>query len=206
MERKALVTMALGAVLVAVIAGGAEKVPLGVASLTSNDARVRARAHNDILAQRNETVRQLIAILRTKDIDRSVDGPLHRAIRLLGEMRAAEAVGPLRDLLTYLPEGRRTITESIPSEAYYPATVALCQIGRPAINAMELAIRNSKDETERQLAAWVIMGVEGKEHALARMDHLVATRNLGKQHYQEAADYIRTYRPVSRPPRRPRRD
>ncbi len=161
----------------------------------------RQAAAKQILEQREQTIQQLIAILHEKGINRDFGGPLHLAIDLLGKLRAPQAVPHLCKLLTYLPEGEAMRHETIPSEAYYVAAVALWRIGGPAVNAMEVTIRKSKDDTERKLAAWVIMQIEGKEQALARMDRWAGSRRIGADHFRQAKTFIETYKPVFEHPR-----
>jgi len=181
--------------------GYGEKMKTSIASaLLSTEPLTRQAAFDQVVGERKTTVQELISILGRSNVDRLYQGPLHRAIVLLGELRAKEAVAPLSGLLSYVPQDFET-EEQIPTEAYYVATVALVEIGFPAIEAMLAKIRNADDKLERELAAWVIMEIEGKEQALNRIEALTrraAARTTGR--FQGAARYIETYEPTFEPP------
>lgn len=145
-----------------------------------------------VLGQRGATIRQLILVLGEDGVDRSYRGPLHVSITLLGKLRAAQAVEPLSAMLTYVPEGFEA-DEAIPSEHYYVAAVALGDIGQPAIPAMLDTIKTAQRQQERNLAAWVIMQVEGKDQALHRFSVLARADGQASQRFRAAGDYLRTY-------------
>ncbi|MBM4030550.1 MAG: hypothetical protein FJ291_02055 [Planctomycetes bacterium] len=166
-----------------------------LAALRSKEPKERKAAFDEVINERRETIKNLIAMLSEKDISKERDGPLHLAICLLGELRAVEAIRPLCGMLKYLPEGRILFSQAIPTEGYYVAAVALVRIGEQAIPHLEVILRRSGDDTERKLAAWVIWMIEGKEQVLARLDRLIATSFEGKEHFKEARGYIENYKP-----------
>jgi len=161
----------------------------------------RQGAFNRVLRERKATIQELISLIERRDIDKEFYGPLHRAIVLLGKLRAKEAVKPLSGFLTYVPEGFM-LDEDIPSEAYYVAAVALWQIGQPSISAMLMVIRHSDDPVERNIAAWVIMQIEGQDQATHRMEVLVVSDKLYKERFEAAKQFIETYKPTFEHPHR----
>jgi len=172
-----------------------------VGALFSKVSLERQAVEQRLLKQRSDTIQELIWAL-DEGVDRSFDGTLHRAIRLLGKLRADEAVGPLSRLwLLYIPDNFVT-TEMLPSEAYYVVAVALKEIGNPAVPVMLATIGTSSVKRERDVAAWVIMEVEGREYAISllrvRIDSEVEP--LKKAPYEDAIKFIENYQPVFKHP------
>lgn len=190
----------LAVVVIRAIALGAQDGSDAAAQLRSEHPQERVAAFKRILSGRKSRIQQLLSIVDDPEVDNASDGPLYYAITLLGELRAAEAVRSLSARLTYLPKGPLVVTTAVPSEAYYVAANALRQIGQPSIKPMFLVIRKSDNETERNLAAWVVMQVEGKEQALPRIERRIAVGRAGQAHFEEAKRYIETYRPSFRYP------
>ena len=92
----------------------------------------------------NERTRQLRSIIRDKELRKSDPDRVTSAIAQLGEMRSAESVDDLIELLTFRrslhvgnadPNMIREIHPVAPSEQY-PATEALIQIGTPSLAAL----------------------------------------------------------------------
>lgn len=179
--------------LAAMYAYGQERVPEPLAGLRAANASDRQKAFDSIVTERENMIRDLVGMLGEKDINKDFNGPFHRAILLLGELRATKAVNVLSDLLLYQPSGEMIIEEDVPSEALYPAAVALSKIGYPAVNSMEMAIKNAPSKTQRDLAAWVILQIEGREQSVKRMQGLSATHQHGRKQFQEAEEYIQKY-------------
>jgi len=61
-------------------------------------------------------------------------------------------------------------------------------------------IRLSKSTSERQLAAWVIMSIEGKEQAQYRLTRFSQQDHIAAKQYQEAEEFVRTFVPKFEPP------
>lgn len=170
--------------------------------LPDETGSARGTAHVRIPAQRAATIRSLIAIVRNKKPDRKYlwyRGPHHRAIALLGELRATEAIPCLLKELMYAPEGVEG-DETLPSEYYYVAAPALVKIGSPAINRLVLEIRNSKDIKRRNLAAWIIMEIDGKQQALHRFTILIKKGGGAKANYSTAKKHLETRKPFFESP------
>lgn len=171
--------------------------------LFSEDSAERAAAYARYERQHQAWVDELLAVLDAPDVDRTHGGTLHLAIRLLGELRARDAVEPLRELLTFVPSlegGLWVQTEDLPTEAYYVAAVALTRIGKPATEPMLLVIRNSSDPLERDLAAWVLKEIEGDALALYLLARRASAGTQGKERFEQAREYIENWTHVSRHP------
>jgi len=135
---------------------------------------VRQAAFDEIRDERKRVVRGLITILESKESAGPLS-PVRLAIELLGELRAAEAVKPLCEWLTYAPGGDPKLTTT-----------------------MAVTIRNCADEEKRKVAAWVLMKIEGKDQAVARLQKSLERRAGGQpqeKRWKEAIEYIRTYKP-----------
>lgn len=170
--------------------------------LFSTDTNEQRMAIGTIRRQHTENVGLLIKLVGQKDVDDSWEGVRHLAIRLLGDMRATEAIRALAERLTYLPTGPIFVTEILPREFYYPCAVALVNIGAPSVGAMTNTIHWNKDTTTRDLAAWVLMQIEGKEQAAQHMQDLAdkSYDNRTRPRLQEAHDFIANYKPILSPP------
>lgn len=169
--------------------------------LFSADTNEQRMAIGTIRRQHAENVGLLIQLVGQKDVDDSWEGVRHLSIRLLGDMLATEAIPVLAERLTYLPTGP-IVTEVLPREFYYPCAVALVNIGPPSVGAMIYTIHWNKDTTMRDLAAWVLMQIEGKEQAAQHMQDLAdkSYDNRTKPRLQEAHDFIANYKPILSPP------
>lgn len=148
MLRTVLLSAVTATILLTGIGYGGDTKTRAISGLLSADPLTRQAAFDRVVAERARTVQELISVLGRKGIDKSYQGPLHRAIVLLGKLRAREAVAPLSKFLLYVPVGFET-EEEIPIEAYHVAAVALAEIGFPAIDAMLAKIRNAPEEREK---------------------------------------------------------
>jgi hypothetical protein len=169
-----------------------------MAQLLSKNPLNRQAAADNVMKQRQETIRDLISITEKKDVDKTFGGPYHRAIILLGDLRATEAVGVLSANLTYLPGGCVIIDEVMETQAYYPCAFALTRIGEPAIPAMIGRITQGSTPLERELAAWVVMEIEGKDQAAYRFASLGKTDMPGrnKDMLATAERFVKDYKPA----------
>lgn len=171
-------------------------------ALFSKNQQEQRLALGAIRREHVENVQSLIKLVGLKEADDSWQGVRHLAILLLGDMRATEAVPALAERLTYLPDLPAYTTERLNREAYYPCATALVKIGQPCVGAMMGKIEWSKDKAVRELAAWVLMEVEGKERAAERLQSM-ADKSYDakvKPRLQEAHDFIVDYKPVFSPP------
>src|SRR5262249_22105849 len=112
---------------------------------------------------------------------------------LLGEYRAAETVEVLVRQIDYLPAGT-VEDERKPTQFYYPSVWALCQIGYPAFPLLLEEVAQTSDPERRRLAAWILLRVEGRGHAVARLLETAGQRtDEESQRLHEAAEYLRGY-------------
>lgn len=189
---KLLASTVLSVVFIGMVKGESMNLSI-VTGLLSEQPLERQVTYKKILEQRTKTIEELLLILKIKNIDKSYEGTLHRTIKLLGKLRAEEAVQPLLEYFMYVPEGFET-DEMIPTEAYYVAAVALIEIGEPSIPFMLLKIKQTDSKEEQKLAGWVIMQIEGKEQALHRMEDTIKTEDGQKDRFMEAKTYIEKYK------------
>lgn len=199
--RSLYLMIVLAALFSATATQGADEAASAVADLLSKAPLTRQAAFDRILGERTRMIKDLVAILQKPDIDTSFNGPRHRAVVLLGQIRATEAVEPLAKCLMYVPEGFM-VYEAIPREAYHVCAVALRDIGEPSVPAMLKVIAGSSNQEERDIAAWVVMEVEGKSQARCRFEGLakMAKDDTSRARYKSAGDYIQSYKPDFDPP------
>lgn len=172
-----------------------------VEGLLSKQPLERGAAYKQIRDERKAMIASLISVFSAKDLDMSFRGPFHCAIELLGVYRAEEAIKPLCDVFTYVPD-RFFTTEMVPREMYFVAAVALAKTGQPAVNAMLSIIRASKNKERRDLAAWVIMEIEGKEQAIYRLDSEAKKASPeDRERFSEARSHLETWKPVFERPK-----
>ncbi len=155
---------------------------------------------HDLLKARTTCIEDLIALAQREDLDKTEGGPIYSAVVLLGRLRATEAVPFLSKRISYLPPLYGGVFRGTPAAmgTYYPCAVALAEIGEPCLYSMDYVIRMGETKLERDLAAWVMMQVEGKDVALYRLDAL--TKKPYVKNYEEAKDFIANYKPVLRHP------
>jgi hypothetical protein len=105
--------------------------------IVSADSRDRRRGEDVLLHQREETTAALLQVVQSPMEER--EGFYQRntarntAIRLLGQLRAPEAVLPLAQWLIPRPGEQSGATESLSDLIMTPAGTALVQIGMPAV-------------------------------------------------------------------------
>lgn len=146
-----------------------------------------------IISQRHEQISQFMMRIGRAQTGCAPDLQMDLAIKGLGELRAAEAAGQLSRHLMYLPE-KLTADDRFTTEMYYPAAVALARIGQPSIQYMLERIGYAGSSDERNLAAWVIMTVEGKSQAMHRLDDLIAKDDRCKPAYAAAREFLADYK------------
>ena len=166
---------------------------------------VRYKAYSDIVQVRKQHIQTLSQALETST-DISYEGTKHLAARLLGELNASEAIGTLNKHLLFRHEPNWFSFRPIIPQEQYPCALALVQIGYPAIQAMVGKIQlptslssgqKKLQQEERELAAWVIMQIMGRDEAAAKLEKLAGQRSSPyKERLEEAVDYIRSYKIV----------
>ena len=175
------------------------------AGLLSAERDVRVESYTTEYQQREEKIKELLTIVAMKNADDSESGALTSSIHLLGAMRAKEAVIPLAQKLAFMPvrENRYTGDARTPSQMYYPAVSSLVKIGdvEATVKALTNQIGVSRSKKERELAAFVIMELAGKDDAVTVLsDAINRVGTEGRQHYEESVDYLQNFEPTLGPP------
>jgi len=127
-------------------------------------------AGRELLATRAEAIQALLKVVESQaeEVISSSDGPKEAAARLLGIMRAPEAVPVLMKHLRWLPE-EWSSDELVVLEANFKCAVALVAIGVPSLPAVTQRLAETTDEEEMQVCAWIVMNVMGRPEGLTRL-------------------------------------
>jgi len=146
-----------------------------IARLESDDWEVQEKAASDIREGYDGTVRDVIRVAeQTTPYKFSFKFSLLRvpakywAIRLLGDLRASEAVRILLDNLTY---PNPMYCGSLPRDRdVYPSAGSLIEIGTPAVGPVTEKLRGcAEDDLERHLCVLVLKEILGAELAEAHL-------------------------------------
>ncbi len=198
----------LGAILFVALASslagtcnGADASQAKIEDLMSSDPLKRQATLRTVQESRKQTIDALLGIASKPGCNKIFNGPLHYSIVLLGKLRACEAVKTLSRLLMFVPDGFET-DEELPREYHFVAAVALVSIGNPAIDPMVSVITSVDDKEERNLAAWVLMQIDGKELAIRRLEYL-AEKDVGapKERLLAAKTHLENWKPFFGNPR-----
>jgi len=171
----------------------------------SPQTAIRNKAYRDVLQARKQHIESLSKVLETST-DLSYEGSKHLAARLLGKIRASEAVYVLSKNLLFRHEPNLFSATPILSQGQYPCAVALVEIGYPSVEAMitkiEISSQRSSqyeklDQEERELASWVLMQIMGRDTAVAKLETLAGERSgRDKERLDEAMTFIKAYKPI----------
>ena len=160
-------------------AAGGETWRSPIGSLQSADPTQRVSARTRILKERRSLVRSLMIIAQTQtrvtpseqaELLR-LTSPKYLAIRLLGELRAEEAIRTLLRNLTYYVD--MSIAGSLGGRglgARYPAAGSLAKIGNPAVPKLLGFLSGSTDRLEPHLCVWTLIRIEGRDVARLRVE------------------------------------
>ena len=145
-----------------------------------------------IINYRTHQIRKLLEIVRI--YSRKKNDKFCRAIQLLGKLRATdeEVILKLSRYLSYVPDDIKEKKKKI-SEKDHVAAVALVEIGYPSVRIMMKRIAEAESDEKIELAAWVIMKIEGKQQALNRIQDAVEKHADSKRNFQKAYKYIKEY-------------
>jgi hypothetical protein len=166
------------------------------AGLKSPDEDERNKTYWKALDERKSRINELLQIIKQPIANEAHNGSVYHAIRLIGKLRAVEAVPVLVTRLTFLPKPGRIISaEVVPREEYYPAVRSLIEIGVPSDVTFEMIriLSNPSDDLHRELAAYVLIEIHGQKRAY----DLVAGLQIKPipKALEEAAKYIQNYKP-----------
>jgi len=143
---------------------------------SSLEEGVRRQVTANVLAHRKTVAEQLIRVAADRDLAQDNRGAIVDAVELLGELRVAEAVPVLSEMLLFGREGTIHDMEEesrpAPPDITSPAVRALIKIGMPALPILTdklLAIREgTPDKSTLALNCfWVIKGILGPRLGLA---------------------------------------
>jgi hypothetical protein len=185
-------------------ANGEEAVPCQtdlIELLQSAQAERRFAAESRIVQERRSLVRSLVILARSdtrgtpseRDEPLELTSPKCLAIRLLGELRAQEAVRSLVQNLAYRVDptvagnvGRRGLG------AWYPAAASLAEIGNPAVPEVLSFLGKSADPIERHLCVWILVRIDGRDLARFRVEKAIESSRLSevKANLQAALEYF----------------
>jgi hypothetical protein len=158
-----------------------------IEQLMSQDQKTRMSAHDELLAERQRSIRSLIALIEKKSPDSrwlELDSSENLAIRVLGEMRAVEAIPTLVKWATP-PKGGYNIFNLGVSPSNSPAVQALVKIGKPAEPALLEVVKQSPQREIWSISLIILQKIEGPkclevilEDAIAKETDAAAKTNL----------------------------
>jgi hypothetical protein len=128
--------------------------------LRSPDAKIRTEAMQRILALRNETIQGLLHIVDEKVQSPYPDGAMVKAIKILGDFHAEEAIDTLIAHIAYAPP---TVVDS-DVEKIPPCVEALVKIGKAAADRCVDQLGKADVDNEQLLT--VVEGVYGRSLAV----------------------------------------
>jgi len=168
--------------------------------LLSQDAKTRTTAVDDLLAERQGTITNLIALIQDRSPNSQWlfwDSSENLAIRVLGEMRAVEAV-PVLVKWAAPPEGGYKVLNLGISPYNSPAAQALVKIGKPAEPALLEVAKKSPQKMIWSISLIILQEIEGPkclevilEDAIAKETEAAAKANLqeGLKRLQSGAGF-----------------
>ncbi len=130
--------------------------PVKKNSIDGNGEQLIAKS---FAVKRDVSVKQLIAILRNKKLSTTAR---IAAAKMLGTLRAPEAVDPLMEQLSKL---QPMMIDEKTLETISPCYAALCQIGKPASRKALILLQQENDSYRKSLLHSIISKVEGREVA-----------------------------------------
>jgi len=140
------------------------------AVLTSADLAERERCAQEIRDGRRKTIEALLQVFPAERADvRGTDrDPFFLAVRLLGELRAREAIPKLLEHLDYERDTR--FGKEGPG-ARYPCALALSQIGGVEVaDAVARQIADEPDATRRAVRTWLLYAMLGVPLGTAQLE------------------------------------
>jgi hypothetical protein len=121
------------------------------------------------------------------------EGPLHFSLLGLGALKSSKGIPTLLEFLTFVPTGY-SVDERILTEQYFPAVVALSQIGEPVLVEVMRMVQNPKStDQQKHLGAWILMQVVGTEKAIKIVHESPTQVNFSNGHSIEG--FLLEYKP-----------
>jgi hypothetical protein len=155
-----------------------------VRRLLSADAETRQEAKREILEARTKLIADLLKMIGDEDNRLKRHDSVSKAMYILGEMRATEAIETLVSNITHPidnPPGepRPSIHPKIVSRdarplSAWPAVMALVKIGEPSVQPALNRLRNYLSTNEKSACVLVLEGVRGRESAATILKDAIA--------------------------------
>lgn len=127
----------------------------------------RFRAYQTIEQERDETVAELIRVLKTHKGDEKGEErcSTHLAVKLLASLGSVEAFPVLLDMIDYRVALRHGVKRKIGSK--YPCARSLARIGgnRELLHSLGKRIRTDESSQRRRLMTWVVYRMLGVDLA-----------------------------------------
>ena len=175
-----MITMRRCILAVGVLIAGAAGVGLSgdvgkIPTLEAPEAKARAIAYADLVAERTERIKALLQLAERRIAAgiKEADDPGVFAIRLLGDYRAEEAVPLLARNVALLTNTNKAVFSA---DLWLGSRCAasLAKIGKPASRECLARLGDPGTETEVYLLSLVIRQVEGEEVARLLIDRAIA--------------------------------
>jgi len=152
--------------------------------LLSEERSVREQAQAEILEARAKLIADLLTIIGDEDNRLKRHDSVSRAMYILGEMRATEAIETLVSNITHPidnppHEPRPSIHPSIVTQdarplSAWPAVMALVKIGEPSLQPVLNKLRDYSDMSEKSAYVLVLAGIKGRESAATILRDAIA--------------------------------
>lgn len=140
--------------------GGAQESIDFAEGIRSADQNMRRQAFASAIRERKRVIVALIAVVEDDKLREENPKAVACAMRLLGELRAIEAVGVLVGHISFRPDW--TLPPYLPKEQRCPPVDALIKIGKPAERALlRMLSERTAGKAESSLAGYVIRQIEG---------------------------------------------
>ena len=143
--------------------------------LHSVNAAERDAATEAIIAERRGLIAELREIIENRTVgDRESSRITESAIRLLGQIRAAEAVPVLVDELTFPTPYAENGGPALAIRDALPSVAALIEIGSPSIEPLLSKAEGSDDSVVTTCTAFILDQILGMDAAIAVIDVRIA--------------------------------
>lgn len=208
-----LLMLALLSTIALLIVGAAapQSKQQAIKRLLSTDAGTRIKAQQELLTARANLISELAKIVDDNENQVHKPDSVRKAMFILGEMRAIEAVGVLVSNIAFpdvLPPGKEprpgpgwgmgklhTIA-SRPLKTW-PAVEALTKIGEPCLEATIEKIATTDGVTEQNACIRVLIEVRGRDSASALLKHAINKQKVPQksQRLQNTLDRLLRIKP-----------
>lgn len=163
MTRASASSLLLAMCLSPLIAQGAShSAPGPTGGAKRRDDNTPRQAFESAIRERKRVIVAMIAVVEDAKLRERNPKAISCAIRLLGELRAAEAVGVLVRFVMFRDDWS-TLPVLLPREENFPTVDALIKIGKPAERALlRMLSERTVGKTDSSLAGYIIRQIEGR--------------------------------------------